>query len=346
MKYSDLTRSIKAQFAKYLAELAEFKAGKRKDKPKKVAYLVKGPPGGGKSALAFDLAKDPDLQFDKDIVFNAALRDPVDMMGTPRNSGQVTEWVPPKELFALTEGRNLFIIEELNDCATPMQNGLCCIIHDGKLNDLVLSDETLIIATGNRTQDKSGAQRLTTKLANRMRIKEFDTNLDDWCDWALAHNITPVMIQFLRFKPNLLHDFSPDRELNPTPRSWERAAQVPEDLPHDLFFDEIKGDVGEGAAAEYTGFRKIYMELPDIAGIIMNPSKAKVPHDPAVLYALTGALAHRVSEDNFDRVTEYTSRMPADFQVMCVNDALKLCPGIKKTKAFVKFAVENANLLM
>lgn len=338
MKFSHLYTCITAQFAV----------------TNKVAVLLKGPPGGGKSALAFQLGAEglpkkpggPNVPFDNVIVFNASLRDPVDMMGTPRNNGTVTEWVPPKELHTLSKGRNLFIIEELNDCATPMQNGLCCIIYDRKLNDLVLSDETFIICTGNRTQDKSGAQRLTTKLANRMRIFDFDVNLDDWCEWALEKGISPILIQFLRFKPNLLLDFSPDRELNPTPRSWERAALVPESLPDELFFACIAGDVGEGAAAEYTGFRRIYMGLPDIDGIILDPKKAPVPKDPATLYALTGALAHRVSEDNFDRVTDYTERMPADFQVMCIHDAVKLCPAIKKTKAFVKFAVKNSELLL
>jgi hypothetical protein len=338
MKYSDLKESVVAQFSL----------------TNQVAMLFKGPPGGGKSALAFDIGREgipakpggKPVPFDNVVVFNASLRDPVDMMGTPRNTGTVTEWVPPKELYTLSKGRNLFIIEELNDCATPMQNGLCCIIYDRKLNDLKLSDETFIIATGNRTQDKSGAQRLTTKLANRMRIYDFDVNLDDWCDWALGKGVSPIMVQFLRFKPNLLLDFSPDRELNPTPRSWERAALVPETLRDELFFAAIAGDVGEGAAAEYTGFRRIYLNLPSIDGIIMEPKKSKVPDDPATLYALTGALAHRVSKDNFDRVTQYTERMPADFQVMCINDAMKLCPDIKKTEAFVKFAVKNANLLL
>lgn len=338
MKYSHLKQCILSQFSI----------------TNRVAVLLKGPPGGGKSALAFDIGDEGiprkpggnPVPFDNVVVFNASLRDPVDMMGTPRNTGVVTEWVPPKELHILSKGRNLFVIEELTDCATPMQNGLCCIIYDKKLNDLVLSPETFIIATGNRTQDKSGAQRLTTKLANRMRIFDFDPNLDDWCDWALGKGISPIMIQFLRFKPNLLLDFSPDRELNPTPRSWERASLVPEELPDELFFASIAGDVGEGAAAEYTGFRRIYLNLPDIDSIIMEPKKAKVPTDPATLYALSGALAHRVSKDNFDRVTQYTERMPPDFQVMCVNDAMKLCPDIKKTKAFVEFAVKNSNLLL
>jgi hypothetical protein len=65
-----------------------------------------------------------------------------------------------------------------------------------------------------------------------------------------------------------------------------------------------------------------------------------------VLYALTGALAHKVSKDNFDRVTEYIDRMSPDFQVMCIFDAQKLKPEIRNTKAFMQWAVKNSNILI
>ena len=78
----------------------------------------------------------------------------------------------------------------------------------------------------------------------------------------------------------------------------------------------------------------------------MNPAKADVPSDPAVLYALTGALAHRTTKDNFDRVYEYIDRLAPEFGVMCVSDAIKLHPEIKTTKAFVGWAVKNANVMM
>ena len=104
--------------------------------------------------------------------------------------------------------------------------------------------------------------------------------------------------------------------------------------------------MGEGAAAEYTGFKRIFENLPNIDGIIMNPAKADVPSDPAVLFALTGALAHRVSKDNFDRVSEYVGRMPAEFQVMCVLDAQTLKPEIRNTKAYVQWTVKNSSMFI
>jgi hypothetical protein len=122
--------------------------------------------------------------------------------------------------------------------------------------------------------------------------------------------------------------------------------EVNASLPSDLYFGNIAGLVGEGAAAEYTGFKRIFENLPNIDGIIMNPAKAEVPKDMAVLYALTGALAHRVSVDNIDRVSEYIDRMPQDFQVMCMLDAQTLAPKIRNTKAYVQWTVKNANVLM
>jgi hypothetical protein len=38
--------------------------------------------------------------------------------------------------------------------------------------------------------------------------------------------------------------------------------------------------------------------------------------------------------------------MPADFQVMCIFDAQKLKPEVRNTKAFMQWAVKNANVLL
>lgn len=334
MKYSDLHTSVMANFRRST----------------KVPVLIEGKPGGGKSSLARQIVRDLGVNPARVTEFNPSLRDPVDIMGVPRTDGEFTKWVPPSEFWRIrNDGTNepcALIIEEISDAPIPMQNPMCRVILDKHAGELELHPVCYIIATGNRTEDKSGATRLTTKLTNRMQVVQFDENIDDWCDWALDNNIAVDMIQFLRFRPNLLSDFDPNRKINPTPRTWEMANYIDRDLPSDLYFSNIAGLVGEGAAAEYTGFKRIYENLPDIDGIIMNPTKAAVPDDPAVMYALTGALAHRVSKDNFDRAVEYILRMPADFQVMCVFDAQKLKPEIRNTRAYVQWTVKNANVLM
>lgn len=333
MKYSDIKTSV----------LANFKRGNQ------LVPNIIGKPGGGKSTLAREIVAELGIAPDRITEFNPSLRDPVDIMGLPKTDGECSKWIPPAEFFRIrddgTDQPCALILEELSDAPIPMQNPLCRVILDRHAGELKLHPKLHIVATGNRTEDKSGATRMSTKLGNRMQTLTFDENLDDWCSWALDHGIAVEMIQFLRFRPNLLSDFDPNRTINPTPRSWAMANEVDPTLTSDLYFANISGCVGEGAAAEYTGFKRIFENLPDVDGILMNPAKAAVPEDMPVLFALTGALAHRVSKDNFDRVCEYIGRMPPEFQVMCVLDSKKLKPEIVNTKAFVQWAVKNANVL-
>lgn len=333
MKYNDIKRSVLANFAK----------------GNNLVPFIVGKPGGGKSSLAREIVAELGIDPERITEFNPSLRDPVDIMGLPVTGGECSSWLPPSEFWRVrddgTDRPCALILEEMSDATVPMQNPLCRVVLDRFAGELKLHPKLHIIATGNRTEDKSGATRMTTKLGNRMQTLTFDENLDDWCDWALDNGIAVEMVQFLRFRPNMLSDFDPNRAINPTPRSWAMANQVDGDLPADLYYANIAGLVGEGAAAEYTGFKRIFEALPDIDGILMNPAKANVPDDMPVLFALTGALAHRVSKDNFDRVCEYINRIPAEFQVMCVLDSKKLKPEIVNTKAFVQWAVKNANVL-
>jgi hypothetical protein len=330
MRYSNIKTSIVEQF--------------KAPHGNKVVPFILGAPGGGKSACARDIVAE--LGVDTVVEFTASLRDPVDVLGTPNNTGEYTRWVPPEEFYNLRAGRAALILEELSDAPIPMQNALCGVIYDRRAGNLQLSPDLFIIATGNRTEDKSGANRITSKLANRTRRFDFQENIDDWTEWALDNDMDPVLIQFLRFRPGLLSDFDANRFANPTPRAWERVNLIPSTLDSGLFFDNVSGEVGEGAAAEYTGFRRIYTSLPNIDDILLSPSDSDVPQDPATLYALTGALARKATKDNFDRVSKYLSRLSPEFNVMCTKDAIKLQPTIKHSRSFVEWASRNAEVLM
>jgi hypothetical protein len=333
MRYSNIKTSVLSQFSV--------------DGGNAVVPFILGAPGGGKSACARDIVQS--LGIENVVEFTASLRDPVDVLGVPDNTGEYTRWVPPQEFYQLRQGvgRSALILEELSDAPVPMQNALCGVIYDKRAGNLMLErNELFIIATGNRTEDKSGANRITSKLANRTRRFDFQENIDDWTEWALDNDIDPVLIQFLRFRPGLLSDFDANRFANPTPRAWERVNLIPDSLDSGLFFDNVAGEVGEGAAAEFTGFKRIYMSLPDVESILLDPANADVPQDPATLYALTGALARKSTKDNFDRVSKYLSRMSPEFNVMATKDAIKLQPSIKHSRAFVEWASKNAEVLM
>lgn len=333
MKYSDIKRSVLANFSK----------------SNKLVPFIVGKPGGGKSSLAREIIAELNIEPNRITEFNPSLRDPVDILGLPRTEGQHSSWLPPSEFWRIRDDGSerpcALIIEEITDASIPMQNPLCRVVLDRYAGELKLHPNLHIIATGNRTEDKSGATRMTTKLGNRMQTLSFDENLDDWCNWALDNGIATEMVQFLRFRPNMLSDFDPNRSINPTPRSWAMANEVDDSLPSDLYFANIAGLVGEGAAAEYTGFKRIYESLPDVNEIISSPETSLVPEDPPVLYALVGALAYRSTVDVFEKLRPFVDRIPPEFQVMYLLDAIKQEPKIKKSKYFVSWAVKNSDLL-
>ena len=342
MRYSDLKTVITSQF--------------KQPDGNKVSYLIKGPPGGGKSALCRDIVQSMGGNDGNTVEFNGSTRDPVDILGTPNNNGEFTRWVPPAEFYKLRAGRDgdargepcFLILEEATDCSMPMQNALCRIVLDNHAGDVKLSPYLFILGSGNRTEDKSGANRLSTKLGNRMRQHTLDANLEDWVQWAQEHDIDPVLIQYERFIPAALFDFDPNRPdgINATPRSWESVSRIDPTLAGHLYFAEVAGSVGEGRAAEYVAFRKVYFNLVSLEDVIMNPTGVPVPEALDALYATVGSCAHGVTLGNVDRIATFIDRLSKDFSTMFWMDARKKDPKIKASKAFISWAMSSGNSIL
>jgi hypothetical protein len=70
-----------------------------------------------------------------------------------------------------------------------------------------------------------------------------------------------------------------------------------------------------------------------------------VPKDPATLYALTGAIAQRATESNFERVCTYAERMPPEFSVLMVSIAARRDPDLANTQAFTKWSIAHQDVL-
>ncbi|BBO83647.1 hypothetical protein DSCO28_42130 [Desulfosarcina ovata subsp. sediminis] len=58
----------------------------------------------------------------------------------------------------------------------------------------------------------------------------------------------------------------------------------------------IASAVGEGAAAEFCGFLRIFRDLPDPQVLINSPETADVPDDPATLYAVCELLSQKADD--------------------------------------------------
>ncbi|MHB1678654.1 MAG: hypothetical protein ACYCSS_14205, partial [Sulfuriferula sp.] len=147
----------------------------------------------------------------------------------------------------------------------------------------------------------------------------------------------------------LLHVFDPqkanDMENFPCPRTWVYVGKAMQmRLPSDLEFAAFAGAVGEGAAIELKGFlTMLRSNLPSIDGILLDPDSASIPTKPDLLWAVTTALAKKVTTNNCGRVFRYAERLYesglSEFAVLMLKDVLRLCSAVTSMPEWTSLCV-------
>ena len=343
MKYSQLKASIVAQLTA--------------PEGHKVAFYVRSSPGTGKSTLMNDIAhtiqQAKGIPDERVVVINPSLREPSDFLGLPDLHGEVTRWVPPEDLYRIRKGQgpSILQLEELSDADMSVQNPLCRMILDRCAGSMPLSEELYILCTGNRTEDRSGANRLSTKLGNRMRVLDFDVSVDEWLEWADTHNVPTTVRMFIAWDKPMLNAFDPKKDINPTPRSWADVARIPFDDPaftSAVCAEHVRGAVGEEAAAKFIGFLNLYKNLPNFDDILSRPDKAKVPNDPQTQFVIVARIvdviknAEKVAAAKmWEKYWVYLKRLPvAELRMLAVENGRRANPAILRTKAWREFCAE------
>lgn len=317
--------------------------------PKQRTVCIEGPPGGGKTTIVEECAEELGVRYIEKHMPTMLVEDfgVPDMMNSASSFGyKLPDWFPAKG-GKHDDGRGgILCFDDRNQAGNDLQKVIANIQQARNLHGVALADGWMVVATGNRQSDRAGANRVLSHLRNRESVFELETHLDDWTSWAIDHEVKPEVISFIRFRSGLLHDFDPQRDQNPTPRSWvEGVSDVMGLVPAEAEFEAFKGAVGEGAAAEFTGYLRIFRKLPNPDGILLNPDKGEVPTDPATLYALCGSLAQRCTEANFDRACTYFERMPPEFSVLAVSYAARRNVDLTNTQAFTKWALKHQDVL-
>jgi MoxR-like ATPase len=315
----------------------------------RVPSFLWGPPGVGKSQIVRQVAEDDNR---KVIDIRAVQFDPVDLRGLPSINGDgLTHWSIPDFLpRADRDGeRGVLFLDELNAAPPAVNAALYQLVLERALGNYTLPDGWDIIAAGNRETDRGVTSRMPTPLANRFAHFQVIVDLQDWCTWAHAAGVRVELIAFLRFRPELLHSFDPKsgEKAFPSPRSWEFVDRVLNaNPPANVELATYASIVGQAAAIEFVGFLRQFASIQSIDGILLNPDSADVPKDPSQLYAIATALARRSDENNFSRVWTYAQRMPAEYTVLVMHDAVRRDRSLEKTRAFIDFGVKHTEAVL
>jgi len=308
----------------------------------KMPACIWGSPGIGKS----DVVRQTGLKLQRRVIdVRASLLDAVDLRGIPSIQNGRTTWCTPDFLPDGTGGPSILFLDELNRAPTMVQNALLQLTLDRKLGEYSLPGNCEVVAACNEAGHGGGIQKMPQAQMNRFEHIEMEHDTDDWSRWAVQNGMEPAVIAFVRFRPELLNQFSLKDRAFPTPRSWSFVSKITAKKPgngieHALY----RGAVGTAAADEYSAFLRMFRELPNIDAILLSPGTAAIPTQPATIFAVVSALSRRVTFANIARIFQYFARLPQEYGVFGVQDAVRRDDNLKSTPDFTRWAIDNAGV--
>lgn len=313
-----------------------------------------GAPGVGKTETAEAVA----LALGMDVCTVIAVTcDPTDfgmpVIETAEDGSKWLAWSQPGFLPRAGCAPTLVFWDELTRAPMMVQNAVMRMILTGRIGEYRLPDNCFQLAAGNRVGDGGGTQRLNSALANRFVHVNITADLDSWCRWAAGAGMHPLVIALMRWRPELLCEFSKDSDAFPTPRSWSYVSDTlwagertrGGRWERDLELAQIAGAVGDAAAGQAIAYLELYRQLPSIDAILLSPDDAPVPGEVSALYAVSAALATRADDSNFARIMRYLDRLPLEYSVFTVRDATIRNPGLCSTAEFTRWAVDHRDIL-
>ena len=331
VKISQATRMI----AKY------FRAG--------LVPMLVGSPGCGKSAIIHQIARDFNLFI---IDLRLSQCDPTDLMGFPAVTGQKADYMPmktfPIEGDPIPAGYSgwLLFLDEFNGAPLSVQKAAYKLVLDKMVGSHKLHKNVAIACAGNKDTDNAAVEAMSTALQSRLVHMELVVDTQEFIDHASDAGFDYRIGSYLSYKPANVYTFKPDHSDNTyaCPRTWEFASKIlkVEDIGSVDAMPMLAGTVSEGVAREFIGFCKIEANLPKIPQIIASPDSTPVPEEASYLYAMTGAVAHNITNANADQLMKYVLRWPPEYQVVCMRDAIRRNKPIMAHAAVVRWIASSA----
>lgn len=314
----------------------------------KHCILVQGSPGIGKTHIVEQACKAEGAEL---FYFYVSISDPTDLKGFGMLVDGKAEFVPFGELRRVYEAiaagkRVVLFFDDLGQGAPATQASAMSLMDK-------LKGQCAIFAATNRKEDRAGVQGILEPVKSRFHaIVSLEPDLNEFCNhlleageqrYGLSEDAILDGVSFLRFRPDLLCAFTPTVEISnsPCPRTWVAALQqVTLNLPGSIEFEALQGAIGKGPGGEFAGFKKMRRALPNLDGILLDPSKVALPTEASIRWAVCTGLAAKATEANFPRVHQFAQRLldngQAQFAALLIRDCTRRTPAIMETAEFQK----------
>lgn len=331
LQAKDLLKSI----VKY--NLEELQAGS--SHKNLVVPFFAGDPGLGKTAIPTQVAEELGLAYMQTIVGQF---DPGELAGLPfmgevevhrhRNGEAVVEKetrmirLRPSYLPDINDDRQkvgIYNLDELPQAMLAGQNVMSQLVNEYRIGEHQISRGLTLVATGNKPENKAGTTPMPSHLKDRLTYIVIEPDEKIWLEYAalsmkradgqMVSRVDSRIRAYIRQNSTRFHVFDPAQNANPTPRSWEKSsAYLRMDLPKEIRFEAIAGQIGQGAAGEFEAWLRVEGRIPRIEDILARPDEVPVfgnqDHDVAAL--LLANLADQATHKNIEPILRYITRFP------------------------------------
>lgn len=316
------------------------KTANASDASRAVPYLIGGA-GLGKTTIVRTIAEEKQIPCR---VVSLAQYDAGEIAGWLVSNGDSMkrlrpDWMPK-------DGTGILFLDELPQAPISNQNISAQIINERRVGEHKLPDKWAIVVAGNRMSDRAGTNNMPTHVKDRLMFLEVNADLEDFIEYGYEKKFKPIVLAFIRFRPEFLHKFDRDADACPSPRSWERVNSILDwKLDPVCEQEAIAGQVGMGACADFYGYKKIYETCPDVDELIRNPALAAISEDPAINYAICANLAFRMNKENGKNILAYLERLDEkEYVAFAMKDAMSRNPELRNAP-FLKAAFRDGGVL-
>lgn len=313
--------------------------------------LVKSPPGMGKTAIAVQVAAElhrtgrtflgaPEPGF-RALFTHPAVEEPTDYKGFPckADSGDHATFLPCGTIWDAIQSRmaTVIVMDDFGQAAEAVQKAVMQPLWGRRINGHTIPPWVFFAAFTNDVGQKSGVNGIIEPVKNRFHaIYSVEFDLDGWSEWALDHNVHPMIVAFHNSPQAILPDgghvlrsWKPSREIaaQSTPRTWELfglryRAHLDAGLVPREHIEEYAAAVGEGAGAAFFTF-ELAATCPSVREILMDPDNAPVPDAPALRYLQALQFAQSLTKGNWDGAIQYLNRLPQPLRFIAIRGALR-----------------------
>lgn len=283
------------------------------------ATMLWGTRGVGKSSIVRQVAAHHGVPL---VDLRLTTIEPVDIRGAiyaDETRGK-TVWFPPEFLPDPDRPAGILFLDELTAADQRLQTSAYSLILDRRVGLYDLPEGWQVIAAGNASFHGAVSHDMGTALADRMFHFHVQGTVEAFENYALAHDLAPEVMAFLRIRGDKLDDtqsqLAGDHLVGASPRGWEDISNVLKsdisDAAKRLF---VQGRIGAANAAEFFGVLREIQAGVDVSRLLAAAPGAEtaelLPRSIDALYGMIYGLVAAVEDpDTLARALEIVEQFP------------------------------------